>query len=804
MVNSIWSKFTAQWRVSALTRKLLRDLRLMWSQALTIAMVVASGTGSFVASLSAFDSLAYSRDVYYAQGRFADVFASLKRAPNAVADDIARLPGVAAVDVRLQRTVRVDAPDSIDPITGLLIGVDRLKPSNMNLLNIRRGRMIDLEGGKGGGVIEAMVSEGFAQARKLRPGDRVSALINGKRRQLLITGTVLSPEFIFAGFTGMPDLRSFGVLWVDKDALAAAFDMGGAFNQVSVRLAPQASEQRLIESLNNLLAPYGGFDAHGRDEQMSHRTIEQELNEQRIFGTMLPSIFLAVAAFLLNVVLSRVISTQREQIATLKALGYANATIGLHYLKLVLVIVTGGLLAGIAVGDWLGAGIMSLYTDFFRMPQLIHRIEPWILAAVTGITLLTAVVGTLVAITSVVRLAPAEAMRAPAPGRYHPTLAERLGLGAALGPAARMVLRQIERKWLRSMVTITGIAASIAIAVLGSFWSDSLDYIIDTQFNFALREDVDVWLVEASEISALHDMQRLPGVTLAEPARSVSVRFSHGHLSHRGSIRGTSDASILRRITDLERRVHRPQEAGLLLTDRLADKLEVQAGDVLRIEVLDGARQVLHIPVQATVQEMMGLNAYIERRALNRLLGEADVAGEYALSVPRGREDELLAKLREVPRVAATFSKATLLRNMEEISARNIRTISTVMTVFASIIAVGVVYNSARIALAERAWELASLRVLGFTRAEVSSLLLGELAVLIALAMPFGLLGGYALALAMVSATASEQFYFPVQIEASTYAMAALTVIAAGMASAFVVRRRIDKLDLVAVLKTRE
>ncbi|WP_231497793.1 MULTISPECIES: ABC transporter permease [unclassified Methylibium] len=194
----------------------------------------------------------------------------------------------------------------------------------------------------------------------------------------------------------------------------------------------------------------------------------------------------------------------------------------------------------------------------------------------------------------------------------------------------------------------------------------------------------------------------------------------------------------------------------------------------------------------------------MERGALNRALGDSDVSTGWVLGVEPGREAALLEASKALPRAAGAFSKATMLRNMQEISARNVRITSTILTLFAAMISIGVVYNNARIALAERGWELASLRVLGFTRAEVSALLLGELALAIALALPLGMALGWALVHGVDDLLRSDQFLFPATIRPRTYAWAALCVVVAGVASALVVRRRIDRLDLVAVLKTRE
>jgi putative ABC transport system permease protein len=789
--------------MKALDRKLLRDLRLMWSQALTIALVVASGVAGFITTLSAVDSLAAARDRFYAEGRFADVFASVKRAPDTLADTLRAVAGVADVQTTVEQMVRIEIEGSSDAIFGRLIGLDPLRPPRMNRITLRNGRTLH-EARASGGMIPALVSPGFADKRALAPGSRVGALVNGKRRTLEIVGIALSPEYIFAGLMGMPDLRGTGTFWVPREALAAAYDMEGAFNQVAVKLAPEASERAVIDALTAQLERYGGREAVGRADQASNAMLDNEVKEQQVLGTVLPAIFLGVAAFLLNVVISRLVATQREQIAALKALGYPNRTIAIHYLALVLVIVGAGMALGIVLGDLLGTMFTGLYAEFFYFPSFEHRIAPWLLLVSLGITLATAVLGTLNAILATVRLAPAEAMRPPAPGRYRRTLAERLGF-TRMGTALRMILRHMERRPLRTALSIGGVAASVAIVVMGNFFRDAIDYIVDSQFNVSMRSDVIVWLDEPVPARAMHSLAQLPGVIQAEAGRDVQVRFSHGHRSERGMIRGHAAPGQLTRIVDVDnRQASRLDQGGLVMTDRLADKLGLRLGDQVQVEVLEGRRRTLHVPLAETVREMMGLNAYMERHALNRLLEEDERATWFALAVERGREAEMLEASKRAPRLVGAFSKATLLRNMQEISARNVRIMSTVLTAFAAVIAVGVVYNNARIALAERSWELASLRVLGFTRGEVSALLLGEMAIAIAIALPLGMLLGFALVHLIVGMLASDQFFFPVVIQPRSYALAAIAVLAAGSASALVVRRRIDRLDMVAALKTRE
>lgn len=674
----------------------------------------------------------------------------------------------------------------------------------MNLVSLSYGRMIvPQDGVRGDAPIEALVSKGFAEAHQLKPGARLNVLMNGKYRTLMVTGIALSPEFIFAGLWGMPDARGFGVFWIDRDVLAAAYNMDGAFTRAAFKLAPGAPQQGVVAEVSRLLAPYGGREVHGREDQSSHAMLDNEIREQRVLGTVLPAIFLGVAAFLLNVVVARLVSTQREQIATLKALGYPNAAIGLHYLKLVLLIVLLGLVLGIALGKQLGTMLTQLYSEFFHFPAFEHRILPPLLLIGIGVSVATACLGTAHAIIATVRLAPAEAMRPPAPAHFRRTIMERLGI-ERMGPALRMIVRNMERRPARTALSISGVAAALAIVIMGNFFRDAIAVVIDTQFTLGLRGDITVWTAEPVDDSVRLELARLPGVTQVESTRFAQVTVVNGQRRERTIMRGYAPRPELYRIIDVNQKEQLLDGQGLVLTDRMADKLGLRLGDTVRIEVQEGRKRTLLLPLRATVREMFGMNAYLARDELNRLLGDGDVTTGFVLGLERGAEARVLEASKQLPRAAGAWSKGTMLRNMEEITARNIRIMSTILTAFASVIAVGVVYNNARIALSERTWELASLRVLGFTRAEVSALLLGEMAIVIAIALPLGMALGYGLVQLISELLKSDQFYFPVIVRPRTYAGAALCVIVAGVASALVVRRNVDRLDMVAALKTRE
>jgi len=781
----------------------VRDLWSTKGQVITIALVVASGVAAFCASLSTYESLRQMQAHYYDTARFAHVFAAARRVPNSVEAKLLGLPGVVDVQSTLGYDVLLTRPDVLEPMIARIHAMPAHGLPRMNRLTLMGGRWIESPQSN-----EVLVSEGFAKAQGLHPGDGVDVILNGKRERLAIVGIVLSPEYIFAIHPGGGDDKSFGIFWMGRERLAAAFNMDGAFNRVALRLAPgyagEVGERELIAAVDRLLAPFGSTGAHGRAEQASHQALTQEINEQKVFGVALPSVFLAVAVFLLNVVLTRQIGTQRGQIAALKALGCPNLRIGVHYLLYVLVIVLVGVLIGVGAGAWLGRLLTTLFTEYFHFPALEYELPAWTVLVAAGSAVIAATGGALGALARVVRLPAAEAMRPASPPTFRPTLLEQLGLGHLYPPPVRMILRDMERRPARALASTFGVAGALSILIAGTWWSDAINYLLDIEMRMRERQDISVIFTEPASTTARYDLMRLPGVLSVEIVSVAPVRLRHEQRSYSTSLIGLPRPSRQRLLLDAQLHAVDVPASGLVLNAPLARRLGVQPGDRLQVEFLQGAQLKRDVPVVGLVNESMGLLAYIDIDALNRLLGEGDAFSGARLTLDSSQRAPFLRAVKETPRVAFVLEIGAIIRNFRETSARNILVFTAVLSVLAATIAVGVVYNSARIALAERAWELASLRVLGMTRGEVSGLLLGELALELLLALPLGWVAGYWLSYAILEMIHPETFSIPLIIQPGTYAYASAIVLAAGVASALIVRRQIDRLDLVSVLKTRD
>jgi putative ABC transport system permease protein len=787
--------------MNTLDRKLIRDLQHLGGQAIAIILIVACGIAGLVTMMSAYNSLQLSQQDYYQRYRFADVFVQLKRAPDSVAEQIRQIPGVAQVQTRVVTDVTLDVPGLVEPATGRLVSIPETPRPMLNDLFLRRGRYIRPDRPN-----EVLVSEAFAIANQLDVGDTVGAIINGAWERLQIVGIALSPEYVYQirGTDIFPDNQLFGVFWMGEMALGNAFDMDGAFNDVALSLIRGANVDAVIFRLDALLERYGGLGAYSREDQISNRFLSDEIASLRVTAVFVPLIFLGIAAFLQNIVLARIVSHQRDQIAVLKAFGYGNQAIALHYLKLVLAITLVGSGLGIALGLWFGSTVTQYYTNFFQFPVLRYEAGTGLLLTSVLVSVVAAVLGAFGAVQRAVTLPPAEAMRPEAPPEFRPTILERSGLQRFLPPAGRIILRNLERKPVQAVLSTLGIALAVAILVVGRYFEDAVQYIIQVQFRNVQREDITIVFNEPRSARALYDVAHLPGVMQVEPFRSVPARLRFEHRSHRTGLMGLSPEGDLRRVVNTNLNPVPIPPEGVVLTSTLARLLGVQPGDWLTVEVLEGERPTRRIPVAATVDELIGVSAYLDIRALNRLMREGRTLSGAYLAVDQQLQEQLYIDLKQMPAVGGVTIRETAIQRFQETIAGSLAVFTVVLILFACVIAFGVVYNAARIALSERGRELATLRIIGFTRQEIAVILLGEQAIFTLLAIPIGFGLGFGLAASLVATYDTELYRLPLVISRATFAFAFIVIVVAAVISGALIRRQLNRLDLIAVLKTRE
>ncbi len=773
----------------------------MKGQVFAITLVVMSGVATFIMFITTMHSLDLTRNSFYLDYNFADVFVNLKRAPESLKNKIKEVPGVNQVETRVSAYVKLDISGFPEPVTGHIVSIPDDGQPLLNRLYIRKGRLADPAKDN-----EVVINETFAKAHGFNLGDQFAAIINGKWKKLTITGIALSPEFVLVmrPYAMSPDFKRYGILWMSRKAISKAYNMEGAFNDIALTLYPGAKVSDVLRELDNIVERYGGYGAYARKDQISHRLLNEEFNMLRNMSKIFPTIFICVAAFLLNVVMSRTINTQREQIAALKAFGYDNVAIGIHYAQLVVLIILAGLVIGIVAGIWLGKILGGIYMEVYRFPALTFVLKPWVIISAIFISIVSALIGTLHSLWRAAKQPPAEAMRPEPPAKYQVTLMEKMGIGRALSQPSRIIARNIERKPIRTFLSVIGIAVACATMISSGFFKDSVDYMVNVQFVLSQKEDMAVGFVEPTSYRALYELKEMEGVHHAETFRTVPVKFKFGRSSYKTVINGIEPDSRLHPLVDTNLKpIALPQE-GIVLNDYLGEILGVKAGDMLTVEALEGSKAIRQVQVVALVKLYLGVMGYMDLKALNRLMREGDAVSGVYLTADAQYQDKLYRSFVNMPRVSGTIVRKNEIRNFYDVQAKGMLFFTFIATLMACSISIGVVYNNARIALSERSRELSSLRVLGYTRGEISYILLGELAFIALAAIPLGFLIGRALCAYIAAVLQSDLFRVPLVIELKTFSLAAAVVLASASISGLIVRHKLDHLDLVEVLKTRE
>jgi putative ABC transport system permease protein len=783
--------------VRTLHHKLLHDLSGHRAQYLAIAIVIAIGIATQVASGGLLVSLRNARDDFYLEHRFADLFAPLKRAPDSEIAAISALPGVHFVEPRARTAGIISDSRLPEPGSVLLVS---WPGDGLNAVALQAGRP------PAPGSAELVVSSAFAEAWQLQPGERLRMIVEGRMIEPFIVGTGDSPEFVYSIAPGslLPDYRRHAVAWMDHDSLAALAGLQGAFNDLTLTLEPDASEGDVIAALDRRLAGFGATGAYGRDQQLSDRFIENEFEELEVHATVVPFIFLGSAAFLLHLVLTRRVRREREIIGMLKAFGYGNQAVGIHYLLLGLCVYAIGAAGGIALGIWLGNLLAGLYVDFFRFPGFHFTID----AGRTAFGMLVAgaavTTGTLAGLAEAIRLPPAESMRPPAPPLYGRGLSLPPAIRRRLGLAERMIIRHFGHGPAKTALTIAGLAIACALVAFSGFQRNAIDYM--TRFHFELqdRSDLSVSFIEPAAGRAVQELLREPGVLAVEPFRNVPVTLRHGHASYRTVLESWPEGSRLRRLLDRNKETIRLPASGMLISAQLAGMLGVGPGDSLRVEVMDGRRQRFELPVAGLLDDYVGVGAYLRIGLLHRLLQEQDAVSGALLAVEPEARAEVQARLAMLPRVVGVSRRDASVESFNETFGQSLLIVAFVFLVIAGTLAFAMVFNTARTVFDERRRELATMRVLGMTRSETAYILLAELVVRTLLAGPLGMALGYGLAAILARAMQSELFRLPVILEASSYARATMTLFGAAALSMVWSAWDLARLDVKEALAARD
>lgn len=789
-----------------LDRKLLRDIWRSWHMLLAVSAIIAVGIGCFVGMLSAARNLEYARSSYYSSCRLADIWLDLKKAPAEEVKRLAMVPGISEIRERIQFQVLLDLADTEKPIGTMVLSLPDEEEPVINNIIIRTGTYFTH-----GRPNEVIISEKFARARNIRPGDTIPAILNNQRKELIVVGTAISAEFVYMVSPGsmVDDPGSYGLMYIKRSFAEDTFGFNGACNSVVGLLAPEARQEaaRILDILSDRLEPYGVFAALPRAEQFSPLILDGEMKQLNNMAFIFPSFFLVVAALLLNVLMVRLAEQQRTVIGTLKAIGYENRALMIHFLKFAASAGLAGGIFGCLFGYWLAGVTTRMYVEYFTFPQLTNSFYPALLLAGMSVSIVFSMLGTLKGINHIMRLEPAEAMRPAAPPVGGAVFLEKIHLfWQLLDVQWQMILRGLLRRKGRTAVAVFSAAMGSSIVVLTFGFVDSMDEMVHLQFERLLRSDYHLTFQDEMSFSTFDEIRRLPGLIHAEPVFIVPCTFQVRNHSKRGAIMGIIRQGELTTPTNEHGDPVPLPSAGLLMTDRMMKRLEIVAGDSVDILPVKGERRTLTLPVVQGISSMVGLMVYAEYNWLNKVLGKEKVISEVRVLAAHGAAEKrkLMDKVRAMPGLEVLTDLGEQKQALNYQLDRAMRSSAVIMILFAAVIFFGAILNGTLIAISERSREMATFRTMGYYEGEVARLFLRENMVTNVFGTLVGLPLGYGLLIGSMQMFVTDAYSFPAKLDTVSYFYTVGLAILFVLLSQGIVRRTLRKQNWVEALSLKE
>ena len=790
--------------MKTLTKKTVRGIIRNRGQAIAVTMVVLCGTACYICLASLHRNLQLTRDTYYAQNRFADFEIMVERVPLTTLFKLEDIPGVRQVRGRIVEEVKLEIPGNEKSLTGRIVSMPDTKRNVLNNVVLKSGRYFE-----GGERNEVIVSDRFADANALEVGDSIRATLDGRQHTLRIVGLGLSPEYVYVIRNVqelVPSPERFGILWVPEHFAETAMNMQEARNNIIGSVDNPDRLDAILEKANDLLDSYGVYAKVKQKDQVSNQFISGEITGLSVTARIVPTVFLGVSSLVILILLNRMVRNERMQIGLMKAYGYSNLSVAAHYLQYALILSGVGCVGGFLLGHWLATQMIKIYVQFYNFPILESRVYPDVLVHATLIALAFALLGAAGAAHRASRIQPAESMRPESPAVGHRVFLERIVLlWRRLSFTWKMIARNVARSKFRSSLNVFGIMISCALIIVGYFSIDGMNYLIDYQFEQTQKQDARVSFIIERGKDALNEAARLDHVRKAEPLLQYPFEVRSEWRTRDMLIEGLPQDAQLQFLFDTEGRRIDVNGPGIILSERIAGKLGVKPGDSVVLKPLMGKiRKEKTVTVSKVIQQYFGSTGYMELGALSRVLDEPFAINAALLRTDPGTEHLLNTQIKKIPGITAIELKGDAKRNLEQTMAQSMSIMSFMTVIFAAVISFSIIYNVTTVTLAERERELASLRVLGFTNAEVGRILYNENFVTGVIGLLLGMPFGMGLCKLMVNAYDTDIFTMPYHLSFKTLVIANVLTIFFIILANLAVRRKIYGLNLVEVLKERE
>jgi putative ABC transport system permease protein len=787
-----------------LWRKMIRDIWDNKGSYIACLVIVLMGLIVFTSVSIVSTNLELAKDTFYMEQNFAHGFAELVSMPEANMERLAHIEGIREINGRIVKEVRLNDSQREESVYLKLVSVDLPDPRPVNDVRLLAGT--ELEPGK----LLAWIDNQFFAANNLELGDSLEIIVGGKSREITIAGVGMSPEFTYPirGAELYPNPEQYGIAFLPLADMRMLFpDLAGQVNDVVFTLETGADYEEVRDRLEPELELYGLLKIYPREDQISHIIMTQEVEGQKAAAKSFPLLLLSIAGIILYIMLKRLVEQQRGQIGILKGLGYTRGEIALHYLSYALAVGAGGGLLGGLIGIWLATPLTDLMMEFFNVPIVYEGFSWFYLGQGLLLSLAVFLISGYNGAKYALKLKPAEAMRPPAPPIGKKFILEKIRFfSAMLTMQGKMAIRNISRNKGRSFFIFLGIMLCCAIVAVTWSFNDLVDKLIFYQYDQVETYDAKVTLTAPVAMApALRELEGNPEVRWVEPLAEIPATLSYRWREENVAVLGIAQESSLYNILDAQGKKIAPPKHSLILSERLAQKLNADKGSILELEspFLRGEDKV-QVEVSRIIPQYLGMNAYMELSALGELLGQGELATSLLINV---NNDEGILTLRDRYRESAVIAGIDSREEQMGVARELMETFGSMIYMYVLVgvvIGFAIIYSSSFIVLSERSWELASMRVLGMTATEVFSVITFE-QWFISL---FGILAGIPLSQVMAwgmgVGLSTDMYSLPSQLTAESLFMAVIiTALSIWIAQRFTLKR-VKKLSLVEVLKARD
>ncbi len=780
-----------------LDTKLIRSIKNSKGQFISITIMIVLALTIYVSLSMVGDNLYSSIYHYYDITNFGDIFVEVSRIPQNAIDKLTSIEGVEMAQGRISVDVPLRVKDPSEKVNVRIVSI----PDE----EIRINDLYTLDGEKlGKNPRTTVVLQQFFDGRKMALGEIITPYIGGTEYSLEVIGVVGSPEYIYLMENEqalLPAPDKFGVIYISEEFAQMVLGYQGSYNEVMIKIDEEQLNRidSIMDEIEDELDRYGVRRITKRDDQLSHSMMMQEVESLEAMSGAITFIFLMVAAVIINIMLSRMVKRDRTSIGVMKAIGYTNMDILIHYAKYSISMGLIGSFIGILLSIPLSKVFTDLYIMYMNVPVFGMKIYYEYFVYGILLTSIFCILSGFFGARSVLKINPSESMRPEAPKSGKRIWLEKVKfIWNRITFSWKMVIRNIFRNKRRALFLVGGIALTYAISMVPIYMSTIFNTMFDLQYGQFQTMDYNIDFVVPMNKNVTLEVLQLIDSDHIEPKAEIPFELSRGWRKETTSVIALSSDTKFFNFKDENGLDFTIPERGIVLSQILAKLLDVQVGDEIVIKSYFPDKDDKAIKVVGIVEQYLGSNAYMDINQMYELLEEKDLVTGVLLN----SNDDVVTKLKDVKNIRQIQSLQDMRESLLEFMDMIIASMS-IMLIFGGVLGFAIVYNVTTVSINERIMEFSSLRVLGFDKNQIYRLVTRENSLMTVFGILLGIPLGYGMCVGLSTAVSTEIYSIPIMITPGTYIISAIATIIFITIAQLATIRKIHNINFMEALKNR-